>query len=539
MNCLSDITSNKYNLSKLFNLDKKYYEIIKIYDFFILSVMSFVKKKKENNKFYVFGSKAFELKMNQNKKNTYQYFYHSDLDILCNIDFYSNIVKLFKNYCNDNDITINNKSLESSHSSILEFNGISTCNKIKFNTLLNLIKNILGNESNYILDLLKKIKNFEFYLKNELGINFVYEIDFCVSGFKKKKNIKKIITHYSNNLMAHKTFLLTIDFDRKHLKVNLKNHKSFFLKKSSNKELFCKNSVNTLIWIYTTYLKIFSKNGLKNNLILIDNKKIKNKSYYYLINIIKKKFTWLLFNTKLCYKFLFLNELLEFPPTKNFYQILENLDIECKNNIYLKWLFLLRQIFGINLEKNQIKDIDEYKIIELLKKNILKIRIIINNRKKEITCPICLDRFTMYSPIHLCKKGHICHLNCIIQKKKEYLVSALKKFNNNSNTSLCNRNFKQCCICRIDNLNLKVNIENKKEYNVSVIKNSNISGILRYDNKNLLKNINNNLCKKCPIDLYIKNPKNLCNNLYIVKSFKKYLLSRFYYMCRIIKFKKI
>ena len=431
---------------------------------------------------------------------------------------------------------------------MLRFQGIRNVVNIKFKTF-NDFKKLLK-----FMNIIIPYSYDEKKIKEKFGINYVYAIDFVISDIK---NIRKIIMYYTNNLFSHKKFLLKIESEyylQKYTifnnltnvikKCKFKKYKFLSIKKQHFDIIYYKHTVHTLIWILSSYLKFFSHNGLKEFINLTNVKNNQTQEYY------RKKFnkydnTFLLFDTNLIYHFVFLNELFTFPLTDDLKYFLSNINlISDKTNkyftLYLKWYTLIERIIGSDILN---KILLEYKITktdffsiddEISLKNIIlfilyKCKILFNTNKNNICCPICLNDIELTSPIHLCKNGHCSHLHCIIEEEKKYLLSAIKRINNANKPGLYNRQSKICCICREDNINLRIDSETDKFTTMTYINILN-SGLLRHKN-------NDDRYFEMPVDLLICNyDKQFCHCVsdHKKKSFKKYLLKKFNYIKNIL-----
>ena len=300
-------------------------------------------------------------------------------------------------------------------------------------------------------------------IKDHFMEDYIFSIDICIPLY----NIShETITKYGNCLLSSKKGIVNISYD-----VNVINEfKSFSTILS--KILICSKiynvfkydshpiiksscvSIGSLIYYLTLQNKIFSFNGLKDKNFRLVNKLPKGYDIY------KNYDTMMItYETNVNYLFVYMIELVTFPPTKNFKKVINRLDLT-KKYFILRWFELLcialdDTIIQYALNKLKITKIefmsinvffDEYNIIKIFKSFLGHIRSKVCNT----TCPICLDEYTMFSPLHFCSKGHISHLCCSTEPIREYLISGLRNINNN-NMSEFNKRYTKCCgICRTD-----------------------------------------------------------------------------------------
>ena len=432
-----------------------------------------------NSKFYIFGSKALNIVCRNIVNHKF-----NDLDILCNKNFYHRIIDfLMKNNDKENIyINVNNniETNDSSISSLLKYNGISKVNKIKIKSLYKFIKNL-----NEQLFFPKKIINKKFFntlkkfdddIKEKYDTVYSYEIDFVISS--DSNNVKNVITSYANNLFSSKTFLLEIKNINDN-KFEFHNINSYILYSSIYKPIYLDYTLSTLIILYNTYLKLFTKQGLSNNFKLINIKKIKNykkKSKRYIIDLmLKQNKHWMTYNTNMIYHFLIVDELLQFPMTSDVKYFIDNLNLK-SNNIYQRWCVLLERIFDIHCVSNKKSSLDK------LKELIIKCKIKINTNNN-LTCSLCLGNIEKNSAIHLCKNGHVNHLSCIMEYEKKYCLAMLKCLNFRKIIDKSLLHAKKCGLCRSNNL--KILDENQDFNNHTIVLNPNISGIYRHNGINL------------------------------------------------------
>lgn len=462
-----------------------------------------------------------------------------DLDLLINVSLASDIIDNLKCDIFDDLIISNNVTHDIQYSStLLKYQGINKVININFKTMVNLFYHIDSIYEGFIdkdFDVLKIEKEIE----NMFYEDFVFSIDMCVYLDKLSH---ETVTTFGNSLLSSKKLLLNVCYD---IEINniVKSFNEIIVKKkiinkqcimfeytsfNMNEVYYYERSVGSLIYEITLMLKIFGENGLrdKDMEIVKKTKNVSLKKNYKYYNQMK-----IIFDTNIIYKFTFVKELLSFPPTKNLIQIINRLNLKKTNDFINNWVCLLIRIFGsdcilfnimkindLNIEK--FYDIqDEYTQIQIFKTLIGYIR----TQKIETTCHLCMEEFKLNTPLHLCKNGHATHLCCSLKPMKEYLLSALRRHNNESLPPLKDRQLKMCPICREDNYELIVSTESI-EYNHTCSEHLNISGIVRSGNSLL-----DYLITSVPKDLFIEHPIDVSHNL-MNGSCKKYLTNQYEYL---------
>ena len=461
-------------------------KFLKYIDSLIYKFLFYFKSK--NNSldaiFYIFGSKA----LNIVSRNIVNHKFN-DLDILCNKKYYHRIIDFLIKH-NKKNIILNLNDIEnndSSMASLLKYNGILKVNKIKIKSLyifFNYISEILPLQITKKNNFWKNLNKFDKLIKEKYDTVYSYEIDFVISS--DNIDVKNVITSYANNLFSSKTFLLEIKNINDN-KFNFHNINSYIFFSSIYSPIYLDYTLSTLIVLYNTYIKLFTKEGLSNNLNLINIKKIKNykkKSKKYFVDLILEKNNhWMTYNTNMIYHFLILDELLTFPMTNDVKYFLNKINLN-SNNIYEKWYKLLERIFDLSVNINIKTNIGKLK--DLLVKCKIK-----QNNNNNLTCSLCLDKIGKRSAIHLCENGHVNHLSCIMEYEKKYCISILNSLNFRKIISNSVKHAKKCGICRKNNLNI---LDNNQEFNCdnTIVLNPNMSGIFRSKGLSInnLKNTN-------------------------------------------------
>ena len=482
-----------------------------------------------NEDIYVFGSGVNYLINGSVKTHRMQ-----DLDILVNNSVAESIISEFiVNMTDDIDIINSNTSDDVNYSStLLKYQGINKVTKIKFRTMKPLFEFVSKEIINFKCDdidfsIEEKIKDIFFE-------DFVFSLDICIYLNKCKY---KVVTKYSNTLLTSKKALVNLFYDTKvtytpYLFDDVRQNKEIIEKRIVKYNFnnygdihFYENTVSSLIYQLVLINKIFSENGLRDKDMRIVRKLPKGHCLYKDYNTMK-----IIFNTNIQYRFVFVKELLSFPPTKNLQKIIGRLELN-KDLFIHEWFLLLVRVFGNDCIQSSIMEfsdmkvedfysiMNEYELIQVFKRILGHVR----TKKIETTCHICMDEYTMNSPLNLCKYGHATHLCCSLKPLNKYLMSALRRFNKPNLPPLEDRQTKSCCVCRSDHYELLVDTETI-EFNHTLQANPNMSGITRSGECLMDYGI-----FKHPMDLYIPNPSKVSGNLF-TGNLRNYLNNRYEYL---------
>ena len=384
-------------------------------DQFIVQTLKCFKHLRECNKnleFHVFGSQPFNYILNGN------FLKDSDIDILCNQEFYDEFCDLVNENKGGTDVKIDLKggnSLDGSPS-LLKYNLIDKLSKVMIT--------IDGK---------------------------VFKFDFVITSWH---NIDEVISKYSQNLVSNKCLVYDYKFDNEEIKFNPLFSANMI--KSLYRPDFCNGTMRTLLYYTNMYSKLFNENGLNIDYNLVKRKDVKymidldsykdnNEVFSKLLDtVFQKRTSWITFESDIYLRFLVFNELFTFPLTEDMMYYLENLNllnkIKGEYDIYKRWLFLLKRTLSGEvllkfLEKNGLSEKElmksedvlflkgKMKLLVLdLGKNYMEIR-------DECSCYICMEEFNMSSPIHFCENGHFTHLSCAMKQKRIFINKALRDIN--------------------------------------------------------------------------------------------------------------
>jgi len=502
--------------------DKKNKDIISSFDKILFQSIRKICQNNGGANFCIFGSKPFRY-MNGNDVKL-----NSDCDIICNKRFYC----LFFSMLND-------------------LKGISVIKKIDLNG-----NSSLREESQKSL---LKFSCINCFLTITLKITG--DIDYCIDCIVVNEsdgfNMENIVIRYSQNLISTKTLTYHLTKDLQFIPRYSDN-----LIRSLYQPDYYQSSIHALVYIMKLYIKVFDEYGMDNDGYQICSRKnvkrrvkkmngvmwrkkysINNKKYLknitnetcekLLYTMIKNKISWLSFDTSIFYRFIFFDELIRFPMSKDLKYYLTNMNlipkVESYNSLLKRWITLLKRVYKSSIiEKiidiNYMECEDEYLLIESIKKLVTSLRMSFLTHAKEIICPICLEQIINTSPTHMCRNGHCSHLTCIIEQEKNLFVNILTSLNFDKkigdSMQEAHNYHTICSICRDENININENyfIEN----------NPNINGAFKCKEFNKYK--------KCPLDLFIDKYKKLSLNISqcnLSTNFSDYFLKKINYLSSI------
>ena len=456
-----------------------------------------------------------------------------DLDILLSIESSNNFRDDIMCYCSK-DVETNRVNETKYSSTLLKYQGIHKVFNFKFKSM----KKFFVYIQRYI-DFIPP--DFDYSIEEEIKdvfyTDYVFLLDICSYNLNTIISPYYIITKYNNSLLSSKKGICNVlydftiekkmvSFDEIKIKLKVANKKYIpYYYKNPGKILKLPETVSSLIYYFVLINKIFGMNGLKDNDMNLVRKLPKEYDLYKDYNTTK-----IIFNIPIIYRFVYVKELLSFPPTINLRKIINRLNIK-KDKFIHRWFNLLERIFGIdnilfNLEKCSIMKlndffeiIDEYKMITVFKELLGHIR----SSKINECCQLCLEKYTLNTPLHLCKNGHATHLCCSINPLNKYLMSLLRRHNSKNLSELKDRQTKMCPICREDHYDARINTE-LLEYNHIKVENSLMSGIVRSGDSLLDFGVTNKAK-----DLFIHEPHKVSVNLYKGNS-RNYLNKRYQYL---------
>ena len=507
---------------------------------------------KDSKQLRVFGSSLEVLLTGQAQKSK-QY----DLDIILDnyqhMDFISELNTITRRMSHTE---VPFKVMRSSYSTnILDYQGIDHLSKIVFTSMNWLFKHLSKRLRYYTY-----VKFDEKHFTDTYMLDHVFSVDCLIS-----KSIKPV-TKWANSLLSNKRAIINVAFlYSQFLEPNdefgFKTHKIVkrlvVMKYPFKNRKVCRKlaikpdytcydfvhqlepTLSTLIQYNLLLTKLFGPNGLNNPDYQLVSKLPRRHELYSHPNIGS-----ITFDTQFVYRFIFVKELLTFPPTKNLECVIESLDLgefpETSKDIlfYFKWFTLIQRVVEdaniskILAEMNLTKELffkydDVYDIIQFMKTFLH----IVHLRKNYGCCYICGDMNTWNSPLHLCSHGHTTHLSCTLPAIKKYLIAYLKHINTAQRYPPGDRTLKLCGLCKSDYLD----IINEKTVEPFESGNDNMSGIVRAGDKlpdhlsspadyKLLPGFSHNLHLGLSSKKYAEERFQVCSGLFgksFVKTYKK------------------